>query len=82
MFIDYIFRFVSVVGQNVLKTYTLVDRCVGRAGSLEDIPTIWSLDVLIVVLGAGETRQDPVSSKSTIFYSSCSFYICVSAVSI
>lgn len=47
------------MGQIMLKTYSLVDWYVGRAGSLEEIATLWRLEVVIFVLGAGETRQDP-----------------------
>lgn len=58
-------------GQIVLKTYSLVDWCVGRAGSLEEISTIWSLDVGTVVLGG---------STSTVFYNLCSFGLRVCTV--
>lgn len=43
----------------MLKTYSLVDWCLDRTGSLEEIATLWRLEVVIFVLGAGETRQDP-----------------------
>lgn len=46
----------SSVHQIMPQTYSLVDWCVGRVGSLGEIPTIWRLEVVIVVLGAGKTR--------------------------
>lgn len=47
------------MGHIMHKSYPLVDCCVGRAGSLEEIPTIWGLIVVTVVLGASKIRQDP-----------------------
>lgn len=56
---DHIFCLISVMGQIMLKTYSLIDWCIGSTGSLKEILTTWRLEVVMVVLGVNKTRQDP-----------------------